>query len=1350
MQKILPLWAYILTTFFLTSGSLQASITTWEDVKNSEKTLDTYGSLPSSLYLNLPSAKSTAGVLVYAWDHQEHGYKILLGARNDGLGWCSPGGSSDCDGEDLCTIAAREMSEETFSFYATHPRNLSQEPFVDYLHESKIFRMYWRQFRYIPAQYLNAKIKDPQNSHAHQEYSAYQWVSVENIVEQKNLYPPFDNVLRTHAGKTFLSHLAEKKPHSIKKSPLRNCLYTKKSKESQGRFQVRWNLKNGKKTLTHQSVSFETLASPIYQKDIFFKKFPGLKDIEEEQEQLIASKAQPFTIDLQQQILAESVAAHAAAMIEIKKRFTPKAPVQLPEKTTHTDLHLGLYKHLKDPNTPPSPNDQKGQAFDKILEKLDQTSETQDNCLRESYQYMRENSHEPTFVHGVKGSTHHLWRTFAVMNELIGLEHNPRGIHMRGTNLYFGSPEFKDEGSSQKVQIIFTNNSLLSAGVNSTHSHSFSPSYCLEGDATNNQLFSQYFSECVGPLGINPSWGPFWSLFSQYVRRDPMTRSNINITGSLVVIHIPPDSLEKTIFHTHSGKSYGTHYRNLMTINVESYRYDSNHFPEIWVFLHPKYVAQMRMKSFPMSPLAPCLTKRMETELTREAVAVTTDFLLSNRKPVSGHIDQATILNLYDRVIVGSAGQQPPTRTVDIPLCMDFLVRQNHVQLLTEFARHNPSVLPTLWDLVANCKHSAPVARGLLPLAQDRDHHRGYLLTGLKEDSKLVTEFFDQHPDKSMNDYFTPQELKGVFHLDHKATVRYSRLEQLPIKTRRYWFHRLIQENAPGHTLKRFEGALPKIKKRFFDSFSTALALRKTEPSRDLFSGSAGKDLAVFDEGPVSPQEYLEMVVLHGDVFGYDVIFNSYDKFWCSLYNFFEKYKDHIQLAKIVPGTSEPLVFGLTRLGVLKNPEILNLQHNAWANATAQEREEKKLSSPLRVINAQGDNVIQHHQRQLLTDGQVHWIVSDYWFKMKPLELKEALSLPVFLKFFPLKKVYFDCSIPDFSPPGVRNWFQKWVKLVTDDAPTKELERHFWQIPNGEVYHFLDGSAKIAGVDMDKFWAERINGKNFFDDYLKKTQWEKELETLMKNHPDDHKRLLRKLKKHPPLQPADRSSVVGRFLQEQYLPILDQVIDILYPSFRHYLYESRGSWMMQHFPKNIKVARHIFRRSGLPLQIFMMEKEVQDHGQDRFPKSLGAIDSEFPELLRGNSGQFSEFGYFCDTIRLEHLEVNSDEKQAFILTHEARLGDVSEDRYSDGPILFNIINNSIDNEKALAPVKDLFLKRPELVLIKGSDGYDMDTFLQFWHRRFYDGMPADVAVRRKTIIQCIRDAQKKVQQQAPQ
>jgi 8-oxo-dGTP pyrophosphatase MutT (NUDIX family) len=336
------------------SPTLAVSARSVDHIEENFDTLKKFNSTPAPLDFESRAGKTAAGVL--HWAKKNGDVYVLLGKRDDSkdIGeWCNFGGGSDAadfkEGEGtaqgLINTAEREVREESNGIYAHHPRLLRKQPFIAlYAPEEKgglLHYMYWQQVQYLEPEIFQGKVAEASESH-NKEYTDFMWVKASQLhqaVESQNpllevdgkpiaIYRPLFSSLLTETGKTFLSELATHKTirrFNKEVRPLVNRLYISPSEEKVlpgENISVHWSLPE------IQVDSQASSAMPVPFGSNAFGQIDRERQLIGPDGQLISKTSVSFDLKREEDVFAEAVAAHGAAMVELKHKGYEKISPQ--------------------------------------------------------------------------------------------------------------------------------------------------------------------------------------------------------------------------------------------------------------------------------------------------------------------------------------------------------------------------------------------------------------------------------------------------------------------------------------------------------------------------------------------------------------------------------------------------------------------------------------------------------------------------------------------------------------------------------------------------------------------------------------------------------------------------------------------------------------------------------------------------------------------------------------------------------------------------------------------------------------------------------------------------------------
>ncbi|MEB3702106.1 NUDIX domain-containing protein [Candidatus Bealeia paramacronuclearis] len=541
----------------------------------------------------------------------------------------------------LADTADRETREESNTLYAHHPRILRHSPFIDiYTEKAKgdlLYRMYWKKVHYLAPEVFKEKLKTAKDHHS-QEYTDFKWVKAKDLLEavqeeNRNLgneenpifiYEPLFETLSTDSGVAFLKELTTfKKLNPFKKRirPLVNRLYilseeieNPKDEEAidfindkaHADFKVHWDLPTQEWWGTSKEFDFDkpyqkpkldsripTKYTPIpFGKD-GFGRTQGQKSLLEKEKRVDEDKV-TFNTQKEEDIFAEAVAAHGAAMVELKKsnRFaknnnnntiphvsTPHWNPNQDETLSRIHLRIILGPDYKEPKDfPKSENSKREADLTNIKEyfkrynsaEFEQKGKVEFkrkiNFLESDFEmfadvmaYEEKNKKWPTFFHAASANLNNLFKSFTYLRELIGVKAFNEQLALRGTDIYF--KDFNniaevlkkigyEDYANNRASMILCLNYVLLAGLATTRTSSSSIEYVINDHSVEEQNLNDRFEEAMVLAGFaKPIYDYFQSIFEQFVAHKHPELGN----SVMLPISINPDILEDNMYAAHGG-----------------------------------------------------------------------------------------------------------------------------------------------------------------------------------------------------------------------------------------------------------------------------------------------------------------------------------------------------------------------------------------------------------------------------------------------------------------------------------------------------------------------------------------------------------------------------------------------------------------------------------------------------------------------------------------------------------------------------------------------------------------------------------------------------------------------------
>jgi hypothetical protein len=538
--------------------------------------------------------------------------------------------AKDQAGLTLADTADRETREESNGLYAHHPRLLRHAPFIDVLDTEKkgglLYRMYWKKVQYLAPEVFKKKIEDATEAHS-REYTDFKWFKAKDLLEavisepDPNLpafYGPLMETLSTDSGIALLEQLVNLKklnPFNKEIRPLLNRLYVlpdgeespeEESSEEElphANFKVHWDIptpdwavpkddeKNPDGDWKPKSLDLDPRKHTFvsFGEDAF-NRSQGKRSLLEGSETLIEEDVS-FNAKKEEDIFAEAVAAHGAAMVELQSKslddnnndahplLTPHWNPNHGETLSRIHLKIILGPEYQEPKDFPASENPRREADLANIKKyftLYNSAEYEQkgkvefkrkiNFLERDFEmfadvmaYEEQNKQWPTFFHAASANLNNLFKSFTYLRELIGVKAFSEQMALRGTDIYFkDSANMADvlknlgyqDYENNRASMVLCLNYVLLAGLATTRTTSSSVEYVINDHSVIEQNLNDRFEEAMVLAGFaKPTYDYFQSLFEQFIaHKDPEL-------GNSVMLAIPmnPDILEDHMYAAHGG-----------------------------------------------------------------------------------------------------------------------------------------------------------------------------------------------------------------------------------------------------------------------------------------------------------------------------------------------------------------------------------------------------------------------------------------------------------------------------------------------------------------------------------------------------------------------------------------------------------------------------------------------------------------------------------------------------------------------------------------------------------------------------------------------------------------------------
>lgn len=638
------------------SPLLAVSMSSMDEVENNLENLAKYQSVPAALNFQA-SQNTAAGVLHYAehegeiwiplgqrddtkeWcnfggksDAQEMLLKDENKPETEGehksknpLKEAKKG--KDLAGLTLADTADRETREESNGLYAHHPRLLRHAPFIDMLDMEKegglLYRMYWKKVQYLDPEVFKKKIEEATEAHG-REYTDFKWFKAADLLKAVTsepdpnspaFYGPLMDTLSTESGMALLEQLVvSKKLTPFKKEirPLLNRLYVMPDGEENSEeesphanFKVHWDIPtpdwatpvdketNPDGSWLPKSPDLDPRKHTFisFGKDAF-NRSQGKRSLLEGSKTLVEEDVS-FNTKKEEDIFAEAIAAHGAAMVELQSKKTEdnnndSPPTLTPhwnpnhgETLSRIHLRIILGPDYQEPKDFPASENPRREAdlvnirkyftlYNSASTDVEQKGKVEFkrkiNFLERDFEmfadvmaYEEQNKQWPTFFHAASANLNNLFKSFTYLRELIGVKAFSEQMALRGTDIYFKdianmADVLKNLGyhdyENNRASMVLCLNYVLLAGLATTRTTSSSVEYVINDHSVIEQNLNDRFEEAMVLAGFaKPTYDYFQSLFEQFVaHKDPEF-------GNSVMLAIPmnPDILEDHMYAAHGG-----------------------------------------------------------------------------------------------------------------------------------------------------------------------------------------------------------------------------------------------------------------------------------------------------------------------------------------------------------------------------------------------------------------------------------------------------------------------------------------------------------------------------------------------------------------------------------------------------------------------------------------------------------------------------------------------------------------------------------------------------------------------------------------------------------------------------
>lgn len=1099
-----------------------ASTSSMEDLHNQWNLIKQYRAWPTAQIFKAKVGETAGGAVLYA-KLANGEYYTLLGLRDDCNAYCNPGGRSEEDHLTVAQTAAQEICEETVGIYAPHSILLSQQPYIDYYNDSLLYRLYFLEVEYVSEDFLNKKLKETDDQRS-KEFKRLLWLPIKKLRsalknretsfmfngENIPVYRPLINTLNNRGGFSILKSLSKKnKPSQFRKSyGLFNKLYIPGNFEVP-KFKIYWNGVNCE-TLDNKKIPFGQNASGEM----------GCMKLICHDNKLIFKSDVLFDELREKKILGHAVAAHAAAMNELKDMFTPRRHQRFKNIETASDLQMqcalkgnysspedDLFSHLK------TEKERVKAAFMKNMKNLYSFDEHALERLWEAYAYVKENAADPAFFHGATGEIKHLWSSFTCLHRLIRINPLRDSLSLRGTHIYYqGLTNDSDilnklKDRNERNVFLWLNMAFNSGPTVFSDSSSSSVGYWASNHSVREPINTEKFEEATALMGFVSSYAPFESLFEQYVAQNSPNREN----GTLLIIQPLDQNAEDHFLEYSRRNSYGftpymPTYRKLMS----SEYLGKNDFPEIRLLTHPNCMDQIKIRSFDFYPLRNSKHKKFDQKMRDVAIAMLGDWLAQNTKIMPGSYAYPVHLKKLYHYVSGLAHEEkvtlegvlylmehgqfePVFQLLDlnknfIPSVLKKALELNETPFLRQAGQKYGEIHKVLTEKeIGVCLFKEGIEwriksknrlNGLFKYAELTPEFTKSLLLFcfLRGDKVTIDEFFKiEFKEKQvLNTYFSPQELAPIFWENSRQFLMYTDLSLFSKETHSFWLQKATMELS---TFLR-NIFMPSWYDRLIDEKMVQkkgpriIALKRLASYVPQFEEVMSQTILrlclnnasgtyQFD-GPLTADYFLRYVVDYIEAQHLLGLYKNYDfmRLLKSCLN-----AGPFSFSGVEKTTGEAYIFRILR--VFDRPwhdvaEAIMLwvckEHNDSFKINS-------VASPFKVKNKKGETIMEHYQREFLRGEQPHWIL-DHYRQMKSIEDKDSFSDSLFVKVYGTDyKVNISNSDDALENKVERDWITGWIALVSQNVSTEILQEYMDSVPSHKIFHRFRESSEKFGID---------------------------------------------------------------------------------------------------------------------------------------------------------------------------------------------------------------------------------------------------------------------------------------------
>lgn len=1341
-------------------GSFSAHALESRDQLSSHQTslIQTIGCIPTSTRFKA-DPNTAAGTFLYSYDKNGE-VIVLLGKRSDNHTYCTFGGKSEISHKTVADTGAIETTEESIGVYSFHAQDLAHNPYIDFLDQDFLFRLYFRSVQYVDPNYLQSRLEDATDAKC-KEYDHFVWEKVSTLINLLDspsrtlpLFTPMVNILKTQAGQSFLKSLLKKQP--LQKNKFRNLLFVKGSEKKvyPRTLSQKWNLLNEE--------------TGIWAKVIYKNHTPLLMvdstDKDETAERVTIGRSTVAKMLANEQIRAKKY--------RLRHHSTPSK-----NWITISDLLLekaGLSPYPSHSRGMNNPKNRKPteKFFSSLLNTKELDPQQIASRMTDVLAYIHRMPQRASFFHASTSAYHHFVLTFTRIHQLLLGNNLSNNLSLRGTDLYFKDfpndeklyDTLMEKLSGDRGHILLCCNAAFTVGtIGSGDVSTSSLGLWLNDDSIRKLDFRDTFRSNATLLGLTSSYEPFESLLHQYRRQQSPNHQN----GVMIAFQITDKLLKSAqfeyTFKSHGGLQPGENRWKKLQNSCQDFTtkkrntLNSHDLVEFRFFMHPEIMRSrdLSMQAFELFPLSPLQERQFNQEMDRSMVTCLGQWLSMETMMIPGSLQgDIKLKKLYAYVqkhtFNHTVVERFPMEAVNS--LIKFKATDGLIPLLND-PLNREKFLPTILTKAIN-KRAWDVIDVLLPYILEKK-----ITTVL--DHKQLGELLDQLGRKWT--LLDSEKLLDVLDITSLSFDNRLKLSQLILRKSKNWIKtvkerdnhifstmdRLWQEyvvqNSPfnlahHYSLRDLNKAItntPQILATPYIDISSAPALMKEVWIETAISARCPQAALATITTPQDKNAYfnalLHGVTKHVNSYGWRVeekfkITADYFNKKVKVRTFFDwAVKTFIQyphgshnskteiLANLIPfgvdlthkdETKTPRIF--TLMALLKNKSSFG---KCPLTTAILDQHNKKVSeekpTPLTVTNTSGLNVVQHLQDQYLKGSPPHWLLERLAnLGKESTETIRNLSLPLFLKIFDYPKK----SLKSYDHKADYLWLKKLYGLIEQEASHDVIHEYVSKMPTRNLFHHLYG-------DLNE---NVLPGKEIYKIFKKHLKEDKE----NFDYPGEKLDKLWKLREQPSVdfkevhvQLADldywiSESTLNNFFYHTYIPILDELV-------------AKYAQNPQEFWRSALITNSVLTHSddGEFLRwVLSKVPSIEEFASDSWlnlhnfllPKgrSFSQLYKEFPKL-------FTTQNIFCDRLR-ETFYIIRDNKygqETMLQFLGDNLGFLTNPK---NPFLFSLLMGAMYSDEELEFVFTLFKTYPLLFKTTYADGTTVKEKVENFKGSRYD------------------------------